>query len=211
MEHGALRSPNPTLTPGRAKVRQRKRDLAGNASGTMTKTGDLSDADHLIASRVFIAFLSYCLSTALLVTATLSLPLSSEPDIGVLRLQWHSRHLVRGRSPSLFSHRLGGVLELKMSHTGFCEAHQSQPVQHRVYLGRDRWNICIDGAMWVERGFQAVRRVATQRKVCRRMKVRVKVNAIWGARRMRDAVYDAGGDTVLILRWPRCNHCEHRD
>ena len=62
MEHGALRSPNPTLTPGRAKVRQRKRDLAGNASGTMTKTGDLSDADHLIASRVSIVFLFSFLS-----------------------------------------------------------------------------------------------------------------------------------------------------
>ena len=154
MEHGALRSPNPTLTPGRAKVRQRKRDLAGNASGTMTKTGDLSDADHLIASRVFIAFLSYCLSTALLVTATLSLPLSSEPDIGVLRLQWHSRHLVRGRSPSLFSHRLGGVLELKMSHTGFCEAHQSQPVQHRVYLGRIVGTFASTGLCGWREGFR---------------------------------------------------------
>jgi hypothetical protein len=26
-----------------------------------------------------------------------------------------------------------------------------------------------------------------------------------------DAVFDAGGNTVLIFRWPRCNYCEHRD
>ncbi len=43
------------------------------------------------------------------------------------------------------------------------------------------------------------------------MKVGVGVNAIWGARGMRDAGFDAGGDTVLTLRWPRCTYCEHRD
>ena len=180
-----------------------------NASGTMTKTGDLSDADHLIASRVFIAFLSYCLSTALPVTATLCLPLSSEPDIGVLRLQWHSRHLVRGRSPSPFSHRLGGVLELKMSHTGFARRTNHslfsivcilvgslEHLHRRGYVGGER----VSGSAQSRNATQSLHENG-----------RVKVNAIWGARRMRDAVYDAGGDTVLILRWPRCNHCEHRD
>jgi hypothetical protein len=117
-----------------SEVRQRKRDLAGNASGTMTKTGGPFRC-HCISFLLSI----YCSSY----NATLSLPLSSEPDIGVLRLQWHSRHLVRGRSPSLFSHRLGGVLELKMSHTGFCEAHQSQPVQHRIVGTFASTGLCV--------------------------------------------------------------------
>jgi hypothetical protein len=74
VEHGSLRCPNPTLTPGKAKAlasgQTRSCRYVHNASGTMTKSGYLSDADHhLIASRVSIVFLSFCLPPALPVAA----------------------------------------------------------------------------------------------------------------------------------------------